>query len=146
MFEFSKMILLLLICVSGLIGGSEQHVVVKPNKEHEKGIVPFATRAANGDVNTQRMQRSLLDQILFGLFDYLDYSDEDESEEDEKYLICRNCTILISHDRPPIQTTVAPTYLPTMRNEEVTAASSTTKAPATPIVQPNGAPAPMQEP
>lgn len=33
-------------------------------------------------------------------------------------VICRNCTILISHDRPPIQTTVAPTYLPTMRSEE----------------------------
>ncbi|XP_017491509.1 PREDICTED: uncharacterized protein LOC108379671, partial [Rhagoletis zephyria] len=100
-----------LICIFAIIetfkevGGTPKTVV-------EQKVLPLGQLSEIHDGKLERSKRGFLDYLLSGLVEYFDYSDEDDSEEDEKYLICRNCTILISQQDSHISAAVRPTVAP----------------------------------
>ncbi|XP_067631503.1 uncharacterized protein [Eurosta solidaginis] len=79
---------LLLICISA--------VIVNCEEANEDQIFPLSYIKAISDGKLQRNTRNLWDYLLGEFHEYFDYDDGDHSAEDEKYLICRNCTVVIS--------------------------------------------------
>ncbi|XP_053946526.1 uncharacterized protein LOC128855553 isoform X2 [Anastrepha ludens] len=110
MYEFYK-IKLFLLCICTIIGNFEQ-VVGIPKTAVEQKVVPLSHIATVTDGKLERNKRGLLDSLLSELFEYFDYSDEDDTEEDEKYLICRNCTIVISQSGNQENAVIRPTSAP----------------------------------
>uniref|UniRef100_A0A0A1X3Z3 Myb-like protein J n=1 Tax=Zeugodacus cucurbitae TaxID=28588 RepID=A0A0A1X3Z3_ZEUCU len=147
---FYKLIFLL-ICI-GAITGSCAEVVPSPDAAAEEQIVRLSNIAAITEGKLERTKRGLLDYLLYGLYEYFDYSEESDSEEEEKYLICRNCTIIISQSNdqgsPAKQSTMAPVTVPTDKkgpNGGDTPAVSPSKVP-TLTEETESVPIPLAEP
>ncbi|XP_014090692.3 uncharacterized protein [Bactrocera oleae] len=112
-------IIFLLIC-TGAIMGRRAEAVPKPGAFTEEKI-KLSNIDTIADGKLERTKRGFLDYLLYGLYEYFDYSDESDSAEDEKYLICRNCTILISQSNDQgspstLPSTMAPAAVPNGNN------------------------------
>ncbi|XP_054726419.1 uncharacterized protein LOC129236202 isoform X2 [Anastrepha obliqua] len=110
MYEFYK-IKLFLLCICAIFGNFEQVVGIPKTAVEQKVVLPSHIATVTDGI-LERNKRGLLDYLLSELFEYFDYSDEDDSEEDEKYLICRNCTIVISQSGNQENAVIRPTTAP----------------------------------
>ncbi|XP_011210459.1 uncharacterized protein LOC105231063 isoform X2 [Bactrocera dorsalis] len=103
-------ILFLLIC-TGVVMRRRAEAVPKSD-EALKDKIKLSNIATIADGKLERTKRGFLDYLLYGLYEYFDYGEESDSEEDEKYLICRNCTILINQSNNERIPSTGPSTVP----------------------------------
>uniref|UniRef100_A0A0K8WJV0 Uncharacterized protein n=1 Tax=Bactrocera latifrons TaxID=174628 RepID=A0A0K8WJV0_BACLA len=103
-------IIFLLIC-TGAVMGKRAEAVSKLD-DALKDRIKISNIAAIADGKLERTKRGFLDYLLYGLYEYFDYGEESDSEEDEKYLICRNCTILINQSNNERSPLTGPSTIP----------------------------------
>ncbi|XP_050332157.1 uncharacterized protein LOC126760512 isoform X1 [Bactrocera neohumeralis] len=103
-------ILFLLICTGAVMRRRAE--AAPKSDEALKDKIKISNIAAIADGKLERTKRGFLDYLLYGLYEHFDYGEESDSEEDEKYLICRNCTILINQSNNERMPSTVPSKVP----------------------------------